>query len=188
MKNTYKYGGIVAAFVLVAILAMAGVARANPSVFSRTAQTTTATSTATTVYTVAATSTSVVYDSYNLANTSTLFTKSTDAVLLIQVGATSTTPVVYYTAEYAQEPISGQDCAVTQTACDWYADQISAPLAGAVTSLNFPKLFTVTGLNGTTTKAAYLPTPTRYVRIRVWTTGAQANVWMQIVPNKESIK
>lgn len=162
-----------------------GVAHANPQFFARSAQSASATSSPTTIQNADATSTLFVYDSYNLANGSTVFTKPQDSVLLLQTAATSTTPVLNVTREYSQDGGS-QDCTVNQLACDWYSDNLMSTVASTPgVSINLANMFTVTGTNGTTTKITSVATPTRYVRIRIKAVGGPMTVWGQLIPNKE---
>lgn len=193
-KYKHYLGAALGLLVLAIVVAVTGarVASANVEFFARTAQTATATTSPLFLQAATATSTAVVYDSYAQNSSAPANTKPWDGVLLIQVGATSTTPVLNITVEYSQDGTQANgasyDCTVNQAGCDWYSDSVVSPVAGTAVSLNFPKLYTLTGINGTSTRAIYLPTPTRYARVRVQAVGGPMNVWAQVVPAKESSK
>lgn len=184
MKKLYISAGVCAVLVLIGAV-FAQQAHANPSVIARSAQTSSSTTTPVFMQAATATTTVVIYDSYGAASTAPWYTKATDAVLLLQVGAT-TTPVVNVVYEYANDSALGYDCTVVPTGCDWYSDNIAWPVARTAASVNFPNMYTLTLASASSSVALYVPTPTRYVRVRVKSTASAASFWGQIVPNKEA--
>lgn len=156
--------------------------KANPSQFSKTVETSAATTTASFVG-VGTGTTTLTYDAYTGSSTCgtqivTSNAKQTNAALLTQFAASSTSSVLGVSVEYSH------DCV------DWYQDSVNpvgtaTPMA-LITSLNAVNTFTwAANTVATTSKAVMLATPTRYLRVKYTLTGAAGAVWGQIVPNKE---
>ena len=181
--------------VIIASLFTVGMTvHANPSYFSPTAQTATATTTPTYMTPGTATST-LVFDSFG--NGSTYSVNSTE--LFVQFSGSSTTSQLNTTLEYANS-YSGTDCSLIPTSCDWYQDTFSNVTAYSTSttgiSLNTIPSYTwtlasstVNGVltSGPTKKAVAVKIPTRYVRA-VFTCGiggTNCAVWAQFNPSKE---
>lgn len=196
MKKKYILLGISLIVIISLVSFQVQKVSANPSYFTPTVQTSTATTTPTFMTPGTATST-LVHDSYNSGNP----TKSNQIALLTQFTASSTAAVLAINLEYSQGA-AGFDCTVTPTACDWYQDVLldnnsrsTTTQAANITPTNsYTWTFassTVGGgaVNATTggraTRAMVITSPTRYTRFVYTLTGANAAIWGQIVPIKE---
>lgn len=129
----------------------------------------------------AAATTSLTYITPGTATTTltydSLFTGSDQAVLLTQLTASSTSSVLNITAQYSQDGI------------DWYGDNLiesvnstSTPAKSIQVGNTYTWLAASTAL---TSKAIFIPTPTRFTRIQYSMTGAAGGVWGQMVAKKQ---
>lgn len=171
---------------IVLIFGLGPVVSANPIFFPVTTQTATATSSPAFMTAGTATST-LTLDTYSSGNPRGAMM----AALLIQFVASSTSSVLNTNIEYSQDNV------------DWYQDggNITTNFAtsskpfdiSSVNQYRYGWLGTQAGLpavvltTGTTTRALYVRTPTRYVRaIFTLPVGSAAGaVWGQFVPTKE---
>lgn len=140
----------------------------------------------------AAATTTLAYMTPGTASTTlayvSIFAASDSAVLLTELTASSTSTVLNINVEYAQGG-NGTDCSITQSACDWFADNLN----GSINSTTSPTKSIQTANSYTwaaastarTMKAIEIPTPTRYVRVTYTVTGAAAGVWGQLVAKKQ---
>lgn len=183
----YKHIPLISSIGLVTLLLGGGIAFANPSFFAgisnNTSSTATTATTSPTFFQVAtATTTVVVYDSYIQGQP----TKTNNAALLVEFGATSTSAVATLTYQYAHD-VNGNNCVSTPLICDWFDDNlvINAPTAVPI-NVTSPTITTWTTLAaGTSSKIFNLLTPVRYVRVQAKLAGAPGNIWAEIVPSKE---
>ncbi len=159
---------------------------ANPSIFSPTVQTSSATTTVNFMSAGNATTT-LTLDTY-YPNTIGSYTKSTDAILLMQFAGSSTSATLNGTVEYSQDCI------------DYYSDNYVTASTSPTNSLQinntFSWLFASTTIGGgkvsaalsaTSTKAIRIYTPTRCVRVVLTQPVGSASgaIWAQLVPNRE---
>lgn len=190
MKKIIYLTGIIGA-MLVTLLVLFNQAKANPSYFTPTVQTATAT-TSPSYMTPGTSTTTLTFDSHYV-NTLGNNTKADSAVLLTQFAGSSTASTLHLEIEYSQDGV------------DWYRDNLMS-LNGISTTTQVMNVSpfnsmdwkfassTVGGKNltaasgATSTKAIIIPTPTRYVRV-VYSLNIVANgsgaVWAQIVPSKQ---
>lgn len=203
MKNI-KYIFSLAALAIVAGMLWAGafhsnIALANPFYVGTKAKSAIATSTVTYLTLAIATTSSTVYDSYEVNGTNQPNggnqTLPDSVAFLIRGVASSTATTITIACEFGDDEIAGNGNAVI----DWYQNEIlgatttnagvqtgttqnslsfvfaSSTVGGAPvlsTSSSFQKLFTC-------------PVPVRYVRPVISVTGAPASVWVGIVPKKQ---
>lgn len=176
MTNTYK-ALIVLGLGLMAVLATAFVAHANPLRFPPAVSFATATTSVSYFTTATATTTLAVYDSYS--NTGVVgaggSTQAMDkASLLIQFAASSTSSILRAKLEYSQDGV------------DWYGDNIIVPASG-YNSISIDNVYTWTaGGTATSSKLVNVPTPLRYVRATFAVSGANGAIWASIQPQKQS--
>ena len=170
---------LLTALLIISLFGFATRTHANPLRFPPAVASATATTTST--YFVAgttATTTMATYDTYSNTGVSGVggSTQAMDkASLLIQLAASSTSSILRTTFEYSQDGI------------DWYEDEIFVPATSGYTSIGQPTVYTWTA-NGTATssKIVNVPTPLRYVRVRMRVEGANASVWAAIQPQKQN--
>lgn len=181
----YIYGGL-AGLTLLA-LSFAGLVHANPTLFTSSAQTATATTTLA-YMTPGTATTTVLYDTR--AENGTNQTKDgngliPDSVTLKEyMKASSTATVLVTNFEFSDDKI------------DWYQNNLETYAAGAI-SIATPNSYTWTFatstiggvLNGNGTdvgaKVISVKVPTRYVRAVLTMTGANGAVWAQMLPKKQ---
>ena len=188
LKITSKSAVFAVAVGLLAIVAGAGVALANPSYFTTGVSTNNAASTTPAYMTPGtATSTTPVYDAY--AGSQTAKFAANSAGLLQRFCASSTATVLNTSVEYSADGIDwyrnfvldpSQDSTTTQTnilALPFSDSQkfASSSIDGAAVAAN----------NSCITNALTIPTPFRYIRVVDSITGANGSVWNQLVPIKE---
>lgn len=95
--------------------------------------------------------------------------------LLLQAAASSTSSVVNVNVQYSQDGI------------DWYGDAI-APATTTVSNIGVVNSYTwLVGTVATSSRAISVKTPTRYTRFIISATGANAAIWNQFVPVRESV-
>lgn len=181
--------GIIGAFAVV-FLFFVGIALAQPSLFTSSANTSSATTSP--AYLGIGTATSTVrYDSQQIDGTNQTYNGNTwatdSAVLLIQFTASSTSSILTVAIECSVDGI------------DWYQACNPQQVATSTTSLApVPKYtwlfasstpggvpFNTTNVNRDT-RAITIQTPTRYTRAVFTMTGAAGAVWASILPKKEA--
>jgi len=196
--------GILSTIAFAVFVSAPSEATANPSQFGTTAKTATATTSPTYIIAAQGTST-VVYDSYQLNGTNQDDRGNrwlTDtAAMKIQVNASSTSSVITTRFEYADGTESGTSCITTPASCAWYSGDLFMPLGVSTTTNRITWTFAsstiggissaqgLPGINGTNNRNQWLfnvPTPLRYVRAITTVTGANATVWVEIVPIKQA--
>lgn len=185
-KSNYLFAGL----IIGALTALCGfgfyyTASANPSSFLPASSTASATSSV--VYmTPGAATTTIYHDAYTNGQP-----RATDsAVLLTQMTASSTSATLGIKVEYAAET-PGVNCTTDPTACDWYEDNLLASqnsTSSPVKSIQIANSYSWTAAATTrTNKAIEVSTPTRYTRTIYSLSGANAAIWGQIVPKRQSI-
>jgi len=185
------------------VFGFSGEASANPLQFNAGAKTATATTTLTYMTPGTATSTTLVYDSYEIDGKNQTNQYNTwvpdKAHLLLQVNASSTASVFRVDLEYS----NGTNCQTTPSACDWYGDGMFATTTNPV-SLNAKEYLqwtfasstiggvpTSTGLTGASVtnnrdnRIIEIPVPLRFVRAVISVTGANGAVYAEIQPLKQ---
>lgn len=173
-KYLFPLGSLMALLVAFCIIGPTQKVEANPSFFSPTVQTASATTTVN--YATAGTgTTTLTYDTYTAGNTY----KTNSAVLFTQFAASSTASVLNINLQYSQDGI------------DWYSDNLvsASTTVNSVLYIQTANSYTwVAAGTATSSKAILIQTPTRFVRaIETIPVGAGAGaVWAQIVPNKET--
>lgn len=194
----------VAAIAALIVFAWVQLAYANPSQFTNTTQTASATTSVTYILPGVATST-LVADTYQSATGNNYVNNTTE--LLLQFTASSTLSQLNIAFEYSNGyglNGNGADCVTTPTACDWYQDTFTNVQNFSTTTLPMVSVFntpvygfvfassTIAGQqpaanNNRTTRAISLNVPTRYVRAVFSCNGGGAGcaVWAQFVPAKE---
>lgn len=133
------------------------------------------------VVNTAAATTTVAYITPGTATTTltydSLFAASDQAVLLTQFAASSTSSVLNITMQYSQDGI------------DWYGDNLLVSTNSTSTpakSIQIGNTYTWTAaVTATTSKAIFIPTPTRYTRVQYSMTGAAGAVWGSMVAKKQ---
>lgn len=133
------------------------------------------------VVSTAAATTTVAYITPGTATTTltydSLFTASDQAVLFTQFAASSTSSVLNITAQYSQDGI------------DWYGDNLLVSTNSTSTpakSIQIGNTYTwLAAGTATTSKAVFIPTPTRYTRVQYSMTGANGAVWGSMVAKKQ---
>lgn len=181
-----------ATILVFSLFLVTGKVQANPTGFTKTAQSAVATTTFALLTPGTGTST-IVYDSYGINGTNEAQSGSTfaadTATLLVQFTASSTSSKLKVSYEYSQDNV------------DWYADGVTNLFASSTTGVinlailnSFTWTFASTSLGGAgvsatnnlSTEILAVPTPTRYVRAVISVTGANAQVWAQFVPKKQN--
>lgn len=180
--------------VIIASLALAGIAYANPFYIGLTAQTAIATSTQ--AYLTPGTATTTpIYDSYeqygtNETNGGNLTVANQVAVLLNGV-ASSTATVVNVACEFSNN-YNG-----TTGNGDWYQNETISPTTTGPLNISAPSTFTFTYASSTVGGAPVLantsrfekvfvcPVPLRFVRAVITVTGSSSSIWASIVPIKQ---
>lgn len=174
---------------------------ANPSQYTETVQTATATSSV--VYMTPGTATStLVYDTYRGATTGNNYVNN-QMELLEQLTASSTGTQLNTNLEYSNG-YPGVDCVATPNACDWYQDTGTNVNGFGTTTLPYnvaqvasyqwkyasttPGLGVVPGNANRDGRALSVNVPTRYVRaiFSLAIGGTNGAVWAQFVPAKET--
>lgn len=182
---------------LITLLALAGfslafIAYANPFQFGSSAQTAAATSSPVYLINGVSTTTTPLYDTFEVNGTNQTNRGNTyvtnEATVLVQFNGSSTSAVLKIAPEYSQD------------GTDWYENNVGVLATSTnTTNLNQPVAFTITAASSTiggvgqfslsgaatTTKAFTIKTPLRYVRLVISVSGARGAVWAQIVPLKE---
>lgn len=177
--------------VLAAFLSFAGFAYANPSFFGNGVSTNSAASTTPAYLTAGvSTSTTPTFNAYTQTASGGATSKSDNALLVIQLTASSSNTVLNLAVEYSVDGI------------DWYRNFVIDPLQTSTSSitvaLNTPYSIqqkfassTVGGIgltnaNSTVGKSAIMvPTPAQYTRVVASLTGGNGAVWMNLVPIKQ---
>jgi hypothetical protein len=176
---------------------------ATPSKITSKAKTATATSTLVYMTVGAATSTTLVYDSYqvdgkNQSNFGDTFATD-NATLLLQVNASSSATIINVALEFSDDSA----CGTRPTACDWYENNLSdMSTTTSIVSIGTPDTLSWTfasttigggttllgaaGLNNRNNKAITIPTPLRYVRAVITLQGANGAIYGEIVPKKQT--
>lgn len=194
---------ILAIVAIVGVLAYGITAYANPSQFTTTTQTASAT-TSPVYMTPGAATTTLVHDTQTSSTANSFVNNMTE--LLVQFTASSTASQLNINFEYSNGyGANGAvlDCVSTPTACDWYEDNTTNLKGFATTTQNnimaiipqFQWKFASStagqifsgSTNNRATRALSINVPTRYVRaVFVCATGgAGCGVWAQFVPAKE---
>lgn len=169
MKNLTFSRGL---FVLTAVAALAGLAfyafNATASAVDLNQSNASATTTVTYLTPGTATSTQT-YDSYGGGVGDP--NASTNAVMLLQFAASSTSSVLNINVQYSMNGI------------DWYSDNLGA--ATSSTGINVQNSYTWTAAGtATSSKAITIPTPVRYSRAVIGILGAGGAVYSNIVAQK----
>lgn len=178
---------------------------ANPGFFGSFAQTSTATSSPAFLVrnTTIATTTSPVYDSYEVNGTNQTNTGNNNlpyaASLEVQFIASSTTSNLQWYYEYS-DGFGGVNCVSNPNGCDWYSDDIfytgasTTPLNNVTPTNSYSWTFASSTIGGTaqavdnnrSNKVFVVPTPLRYVRTVFFCPSSQnCAVWARFVPKKE---
>lgn len=161
---------VLAAIVGVGFVGGALVAHANPLQFVPTVQTATATTTR--AYLTTATTATTTFDSFTPGGQ---IKAANNATFFLQVEASSTSSIIGVKFQYSQDGV------------DWYEDNISLAATTTVTNIQTPHSYTWPAQTVATSSRAFtVPTPTRYVRAVVSTTGASASIWNQFIPLREA--
>jgi hypothetical protein len=186
----YIIGGISLIALIITIVGVIKVS-ANSSFFLTAVQTSTATTSPQFLGVNAAFGTStLVMDSYQNGNTTTVpntqpnsgvYRAVDSATLLVQSTASTSASVQKLYFEYSQDGI------------DWYNDLIaSSTLETITTNVSNTSLNSLTlvgnSVSSTTRFIMKVPTPTRYVRAIVNATTASSSIWMRWVPLREAIQ
>ncbi len=178
---------------------------ANPSSFLTPVSTSTDEATTTVAYISAGLSTTtLVYDAFQLGNSTTLIPRAADqASLIYWMNATNTTSELNINIQYSPGRV-GVDCKALPTGCDWYQDRGTMGVNTATTSAPTFSLFGVTqfnhvfasstpelianATNASTTGIILLKTPMRYTRaiFTVPIGAANVGVWAAFVPVREN--
>lgn len=180
-------------------------AHATPLGFPKGVSTSTASSSPS-YFAVTATSTLVI-DAYQLAGGSSLNnTKYDSATVGVQlIATTSGSSILGWRYEYAIDQ-PGVDCSVTQTACDWYSDNLfTRTNATSTQNINPQNQYSYSWVFSSSTdlcssaqpiasnnrgcKLIDVPTPTRYTRVLFYKQiGATTNlaVWATLVPTRQN--
>lgn len=193
MKNL-KY--FLPSAVVLGVLALVGVAYANPFYAGLSAQTAVATSTQT-YMTPGTATTTPIYDSYEQYGTNETnggnLTIANQVAVLLNGAASSTATVVNVACEFSNNynGITGNG--------DWYQNEIIGATTtnagvqsiGPVNSFSFTYASTTVGgaplaaTFGKFAKVIVCPVPLRFVRAVITITGANGSVWSSIVPIKQ---
>lgn len=193
-----KYKLFIIGGVVLGLVVLAGVAKANPSYFADGVSTAAATSTVTYMTPGTATTTTFVYDAYADGNNE----KADAATLGIQFTGSSTASSIKIDFEYAFNN-SLANCQTTPTACDWYKDSLLGTNAVVGTTTNgtlgiVPNSYqlsfsssTINGAAGSSTIATRLitlPTVARYIRAVISMPIGSLNgaVWATIRPSRQN--
>ncbi len=176
---------VLAAAVLLAVLAFAGVAYANPFYIAGKASSAAATTTVT-YMTPGTATTTVVYDSYEISGTNQKnqgnLTVPNQVAVVVQGVSSSSISVLNLACEYSDDNI------------DWYQNDVFAATSSGNIPIAAPSTFTYTfastTLNGVANgnkfaKVVQCPLPLRFVRAVVSNTGANLSVWSAIIPTKQ---
>lgn len=175
------------AAVAAILLGFATIALANPFYTGSKAKSAAATSTQSFLTPGAGTTTSPLYDSYEVNGTNETnqgnITLPNSVAILLQGNASSTTSVLNMNCEYSDDNI------------DWYQNEILSSTTTNPANINNPASFsftfatsTIGGVTISQTRFAKLvecPVPLRYVRAVVSNTGSPLSVWVSIVPKKQ---
>ena len=199
MTRTHTIG-FIAAIALLCTAAFAGIAYANPSYFAAGVSTNYSASSSPAYLTgTVGTSTTPVYDTASSTETVSggVSYKADSVGLLVQFTASSSLTVLNIAIEYSQDGV------------DWYRNYVldpmqnSASATSSVYSVTAPFVLAMryasstvvggaaTAANGPMTNAFRIPTPFRYTRAVLYTSGAgngssNATVWAKFVPSKEA--
>lgn len=198
----HKVVSIVSGLATIFAFFFAGIVYANPSAFVKGVATSTSTSTPT--YFAITATTTLAFDAFQLAGTQPSSNKVDTATIGIQLTATSTATVLTWRYEFAIDQ-AGVDCSVTQTACDWYSDNlISSTNATTTQNIDNSVPFTHTWKFSSSTdycsssqfvasssrgcKLIVVPTPTRYIRVVFYLAPGSANgaIYAALVPTREN--
>lgn len=203
MKNKLLLPAIILSILLTAFI-FVNVANANPSFFSVTKETSSATTspayltpnTGAAAAGYVATS-SLVYDMYNTVGNTT---KADSLALGIQFKASSTPITLKWKYEYANG-YPGYDCAVTPLKCDWYSESVDLNGATVATTTIEVRTFkeyswvyasstpgSLTNPQDVALKIVNVPVYARYVRATFYTNTGSSTVWAQFMPVKERDK
>ena len=182
--------------IVIAFLAIAGIAFANPFYQGLSAQTATATSTQ--AYLTPGTATTTpVYDSYEQYGTNETnggnLTIPNQVAVILNGAASSTATVVNVACEFSNNYIG------TTGNGDWYQNEViqATTTNAGPQSGNIPNTFSFTYASSTVggavvgantsrfEKVFVCPVPLRFVRAVITTTGNNASVWASIVPIKQ---
>ncbi len=176
----------------------------NPGYFAPLAQTSPATTTPVFI-SIGTATTTIVYDSYSKNGSGQggqgqYNPDTTDsATLALQFAATSTSSVLGWRFEYADS--GSVDCFMNPAGCDWYSDNLVASPATSTPNINTtnPNSYTWQFASSTSMcdstasiatnnrgcKLINVSTPTRYVRVVLYTSGANGTVWGKFIPKKQ---
>lgn len=193
MKNL-KY--FIPSAVILGVLAVAGIAYANPFYAGLSAQTAVAPTTQS-YMTPGTATTTPIYDSYEQYGTNETnggnLTLPTQVAILLNGAASSTATVVNVACEFSNNYVG------TTGAGDWYQNEIIGATTsnsgvqniGAVNSFSFTYASSTVGGAGLAAntnsfkKVIVCPVPLRFVRAVITITGANGSVWSSIVPIKQ---
>lgn len=186
MTKNFSVTAIVVSIIVIA-LASVGIAKANPFYTGTKASSATATTTVSFLTPGTGTTTTPIYDSYevngtNQKNSGNVTLPDTVAVLL-QGAASSTASTLTIACEFSDDGV------------DWYQNEIfpassTLAIAAPVTSV-FTYASSSAAVGGVAlgadrfSKLITCPVPLRYVRTVITNTGANASVWRSIVPTKQ---
>lgn len=190
--NYVSLGGLA---ILAVLFAFAAVAHANPFYTGTKAASATATTTVSFLTPGTGTTTTPIYDSYevngtNQTNGGNATLPNTVAILLDGV-ASSTASTLNIACEYSDNYNASTGNG------DWYQNEIIAATSTNAVPIFAPMSYGFTFSSSTTLvgaataqanrfqKLVTCPVPLRYVRIVVTNTGAPASVWRAIIPTKQ---
>lgn len=205
IQNSFVAVLLLMALILAIAFAFVRPVYANPSQFTNTTQTATASSSVVYINPGAATTT-LVADTYQVSTGNNYVNNTTE--LLVAFTASSTASQLNMNLEYATGYANGNaaDCVNNPNSCDWFQDTGSNIAAGYATTTLPTNLAVVpqyqwkfasstvgqqtpSASNNRDTRAIAINAPTRYVRA-VFTCSPTANVacavWAQFVPSKEA--
>lgn len=184
---------ILATLFVVALLAFATPAHANPTGLQRSNQT----ATTSVVYMTPGTATTTYYYDAGQGNN---FGADSAAFLVQLTGSSTPLSVLNVTMEYANPGLNGADCDVNPNACDWYRDTLYPAPFGTTTptqTLSIPTSYNIAmasttvggaaGIAPRTTRIIAVPMPTRYVRavLTLAIGGANGAVWGEFTGKKQ---
>src|SRR4051794_9771622 len=188
MTMTQKVCFSVLALGMLLALAVAMTAHANPSYYTGVVTTNNAATSSPAFMTPGTgTTTTPVYDAYATTTAGGLQTKADSAGMLVQFCGSSTSAVLNNAVEYSQDGV------------DWYRNFVIDTTQAGTTTVPYAVVSpfsqrwtfassTVGGAGGAarcSTASFVIPTPFRYTRIVSSLTGANASIWVQLVPIKQ---
>ena len=197
MKKTFIImGATLTIFALVFVLHSQN-ALANPSTLLPTAMTAAATTTPS-FMTPGTGTTTLAYDAYAAVNGNQNLAVD-KAALEIQFTASSTLSVLQWNYEYADR-MDGVDCTAAGTNCNWYSENLNlyslattSPSTIDASSYNIYSWKYASSTLGssqpaTALKILFVPTPTRFFRVRFYVPAGSGNVsvWAKFIPLRET--